>query len=179
MLVATLVALVSIAVTVVAVGAVVSVPVVGASMEPTLRDGDRLVVGGSTQPGRFALAVLRFDDTTPAVVKRVVGLPGDQVRIDPGPVVLVRPGGTGEWQRVDNPAWIGRWTRPSTTAEATVPSGELFVLGDNPDASEDSRQLGSAPARLVQGTVRLRVYPLSRLGAVPGEVTLRPWTAGP
>ena len=174
MLVGVLVAVLVVAVTVVAVGAVVSVRVVGPSMGPTLRDGDRVVVGGSAEVARFDLVVVRFDEQAPAVVKRVVALPGDAVRIDPGPVVLVRPAGTGQWQRVDNPAWRGQWARPSTTAEATVPPGELFLLGDNPDASEDSRRLGWAPSRLVRGTVAWRVYPPSRLGAVPADVTLGP-----
>lgn len=161
------------AVTTVTIGAVVSVPVVGTSMDPTLRDGDRVVVRGTSEVARFDVVVARFDDDAPAVVKRVVGLPGDRVRIDLGPVVLVQPGATGPWQRVDNPAWPGRWDRPTSQPETTVPPDGLFLLGDHPDASEDSRQLGAAPTRLLVGRVTWRVYPPSRLGGLPGgAVTL-------
>jgi signal peptidase I len=163
------------AVTVVVVGAVVSVPVSGRSMEPTLADGDRVVVRGGVTPERFDVVVLAFEDGGPAVVKRVIALPGDHLRIEPDqprPVVWVRVGGVGEWLRVRNPAWVGRWTRGASLAETVVPDGAVFVLGDNPDGSQDSRQLGAAPVELVRGRVVWRVWPPSGLGGLPAEVTL-------
>jgi signal peptidase I len=168
-------ALLALVVTVAAVGAVVGVPVSGHSMEPTLADGDRVVVRGGVAPERFDVVVLRFDDGGPAVVKRVVALAGDHVRIepeDPVPGVWVRVGGAGEWRRVRNPAWSGRWTGRTSLAETVVPDGAVFVLGDNPDGSEDSRRLGPAPAALVLGRVAWRVWPLTDLGGLPSEVTL-------
>lgn len=180
------------AVTAVVVGAVVSVPVSGRSMEPTLADGDRVVVRGGVNPERFDVVVLAFDDGAPAVVKRVIALPGDHLRIDPAgatadpvpagpadpamgepvPRVWVRVGGVGEWRRVLNPAWVGRWTRGTTLAETVVPDGAVFVLGDNPDGSQDSRQLGTAPVALVRGRVAWRVWPPSGLGGLPAGATL-------
>lgn len=196
------------AVTTVAATAVLSVRVTGSSMRPALHDGDRVVVDPfADRPRRFDLVAARFAESGPLAVKRVIGLPGDRVRIavrlpgagaaagpDPGPdagagagpdvgadtaapAVLVRPGGVGPWQRVHNPAWQDQWRRLAPMDETVVPDGSLFLLGDNPDGSEDSRQLGVAPQRLVHGTVRLRVYPLSALGRPSGGASLQPFQA--
>lgn len=154
---------------------VMAVKVTGVSMEPTLHDGERVLLrpfsGGDT-PARFDVVVTRFSEPGPAVVKRVVGLPGDRVRTVPadgGTTVQVQPGGAGPWFAVDNPAWTDRWgpvplrcCRPTgqagTDSEAqTVPAGSLFLLGDDPGHSEDSRTFGWAPIKLVDGVVRWRL----------------------
>lgn len=171
---ATLVALLLLAVTVVAVGAAVSVRVIGPSMAPTLRDGDRVLVRGTDRPQRLDLVVLRLREDGPLVVKRVVALPGDRVRIDAGPVVRVQPQGHGPWWRLVDRAWEGRWSRVVELPEQVVPPDGLFVLGDNPDHSEDSRTTGMAPGRLVSGTVRLRVHPPSAWGRPDQPATLQP-----
>ncbi|HEY0641723.1 MAG TPA: signal peptidase I [Pseudonocardiaceae bacterium] len=143
---------------------VLGVRVDGASMTPALRDGDRVLVNPlGDGPRRLDVVVARHTDGGPRVVKRVIALGGDQVRIT-GAVVEVRPGGVGEWRPVRNPAWTGRWSRPAAPLELTVPAGAVFLLGDNPDGSEDSRTLGPAPARLVQGTVVLRIWPPADAG---------------
>ncbi|WP_187776175.1 signal peptidase I [Antrihabitans cavernicola] len=172
--------------------AVLSVPVHGTSMQPTLQPSERVVVdpfSGSVAT-RFELVVTRFDAGGPEVIKRVIGLPGDRVSIRkvgtaPG-VVRVQPNGTGPWQVVDNPAWAGQWARfgencctaegkkSSTATEQTVPPGMLFLLGDHLGQSEDSRAEGWTPVSLVRGRVTWRVYPLGAIGKIDGPVMLRP-----
>ena len=152
---------------------VLAVRVDGESMTPTLGDGERVLLrpfsGGDT-PGRFAIVVTRFSEHGPTVVKRVVGLPGDRVRIT-GTRVELQPGGTGPWLVAALPGWRGA---PSTALDCcrptgqtgrpasaqTVPAGTLFLLGDHADASEDSRTFGWAPVRFVQGVAgwRLRAW---------------------
>jgi signal peptidase I len=168
-----------------------SVRVQGESMQPTLADHDRVLLRpftGSKLPHRFVLVVGRFEENGPRVVKRVIGLPGDRVRIrrdSNGHIeVEVQPGGNGPWQQVDNPAWAAHdWaegtaccTADGTAAEAAsavvVPAGMLFLLGDNAAASRDSLSLGWAPADLVQGVVGWRVWPLGSAGRVGGHVRL-------
>lgn len=96
-----------------------------------------------------------------AFVKRIVGLPDENVRVDrgsvyvgdelleEGPVSRISPGGAdrnGEW-----------WTGP----------GEYFVLGDNRGDSQDSRAFGPIDGRLILGRVWLRCWPLRAWGPVP------------
>jgi signal peptidase I len=174
-------------------GALSSIPVRGTSMEPTIHDGDRIFInplGSEPQVERFSVVVGRFSKNGPEVVKRVIGLPGDLVRIDKigvrVGVVSVQPGGTGPWQIVDNPAWNDRWGKASSnccTADGKltnvvtprrVPEGQLFLLGDNFAASDDSRAHGWAPIDLVRAVATWRSYPPTRLGRVTDDVTLRP-----
>lgn len=178
--------------TFVAAVAVLAVRVDGASMAPTLRDGDRVLLrpfsAGDTPP-RFAVVVGRFTEGGSAVVKRVIALPGDRIEIAQADgekaQVRVQPGGHGPWLEVDNRAWPTQWAGASNCCAAggttsaqpdpqVVPAGTVFVLGDNPAASEDSRRFGWAPIGLIDGTVAWRVHPWGGIGGVGSGVALRP-----
>lgn len=111
----------------------VVVGVEGNSMEPTLRDGDRVLVRrssvGSIQRG--ALVVLEPPvpvDGVRWLVKRAVALPGDPVPRDTVPALRDVPG-------------------------QHVPDGCLVVIGDNTDRSHDSRKAGYFPAATLLGVV--------------------------
>lgn len=147
------------------VGAVAAVGghrVAGRSMEPALVDGALVVaLPWERTPDRFDV-VVHLPATGGAAVKRVIGLPGDGVRIVDtagGPRVQVQVGGAGAWRAVDGPA--GRATRACCTpdgraaaaGDAVVPAGSYFLLGDNPAASIDSRQQGFVPAERLRGRV--------------------------
>jgi signal peptidase I len=165
--------------------AVLAVRVQGESMTPTLHSGDRVLLrpfSGSGTPHRFALVVGRFEPGGPRVVKRVIAIPGDKIRISPTEVD-VQPHGAGPWQRVDNPAWTNPARTPCCTPDGAaadhataqqVPAGMLFLLGDNPAASRDSLSLGWAPLDLIDGVVGLRIWPLPDAGRVRAHVRLRP-----
>lgn len=170
-----------------------SIPIRGTSMEPTLRDGDRIFInpfGSAPEIDRFAVVVGRFSKNGPEVVKRVIGLPGDMVRIDKIGVrlgvVAVQPGGTGPWMIVDNPAWTDRWGKASANCctidgkltnivtPQRVPDGQMFVLGDNFAASDDSRAHGWAPIEFVRAVATWRSYPLTSVGRIADDVMLKP-----
>lgn len=163
--------------TLVAAVAALAVRVSGASMEPTLRDGDRVLLrpfSGGDRPDRFALVLTRTTEHGPQVLKRVVGLPGDRVEIVADGSVRVQPGGTGPWFVVDHPAWLrAAPDRPSTTQ---VPADMVFLLGDNVAASTDSRDFGPVPIAFIRGSVWLRTYPPSRWGTPSDGVRLEPAT---
>lgn len=159
----------------------------GASMAPTLADGELIAANPlARSPARFDVVVLRPTAGGQPVVKRVVGLPGDRIQIAPapgGPRIRVTPSGTSTWldvrrgpagpwrTRIECCAPDGRTSaRP---APATVPAGSYFVLGDNPDESVDSRTFGWAEADAVRAVVLGRAWPPAALPAPPALAAAR------
>lgn len=128
------------------------------SMEPALRPGDRLLLDPlayrDARPRRGDVVVIH-DPAEPErlLVKRVVGTPGDFVRIT-----------------TEGAQWIGaRATGVGTPPagaleELEVPLEHLFVLSDRPARTRDSRQFGPVPMRSVRGRVWFRYYPSARRG---------------
>lgn len=109
-----------------------SVQVVGTSMEPTLRPGERIIVrrAGLSELRRGQIILVAnsspFPGDPPCLVKRVVALPGDPVPRDGVPALREVP-------------------------EDVVPDGRLVLLGDNHAASFDSRTAGYFEARALLG----------------------------
>lgn len=143
------------------------------SMEPTLQPGDRILVEkvtrhlGDIERGDIVV----FPDPSaqdpngaatraPTVVKRVIGLPGERVEVaDDG---TVRVDGARLQEPYHDPA-------PSLPWEArTVPEGKLFVLGDNRQASADSRgEMGYVAVDDVEGHARVVLLPAARASTLP------------
>jgi signal peptidase I len=124
----------------------------GSSMEPTLHHGQRIIVNKFTYrwlhpPRRGDIIVLR-DPHTPGreVIKRVIGLPGERVKIKQGQLYINN--------QPLNEAYI---TVPSarTWGPNTVLPGQYFVLGDNRNYSRDSLSWGWLPANHILGKVWL------------------------
>ena len=92
-----------------------------------------------------------------ALIKRLVGLPGDHIAVRDGQLwrngQVVQPDWNAEPMDYDLP-------------ELTVPPGELLVLGDNRNASLDSHLWGTLPESELIGTAVLRYWPLDRFGAI-------------
>jgi len=130
------------------------VRVESASMEPTLRAGDHLLVDDrayrDAPPRRGDLVV--FEESGATLVKRVVAVAGDTVAIEDG--VLEVNGSAVEEPAVDPKTVDGMYYGP-----ARVPAGTVFVLGDNRRHSVDSRQFGPVPVARVTGRVILRWWP--------------------
>ncbi|KRC52835.1 MULTISPECIES: signal peptidase I [unclassified Nocardioides] len=173
-----------------------SVKVSGHSMDPTLADGDRLLVNpfGSDDVHRFDIVETTLGDREIPLVKRVIGMPGDRIRAtadtDP-PVVRIKPAGEDEEYVVDNPAWSGRVgekTGPCCAEDGTsgtpgqqaggelgwvtVPEGHYWVVGDNWGGSDDSRTFGFVAADQVEARISFRVQPFGDLGRLRHEVRL-------
>lgn len=171
-----------------------SVKVSGSSMEPTLSSGDRLVIDpfGKDDVARFDIVESNLGDREIPVVKRVVGMPGDRIRVvadtDP-PVVRIRPEGSEEEYVVDNPAWPGRvgdevgaccaedgTSLPGGTKSTwvTVPDGRYWLVGDNWGGSDDSRTFGFVTADQVRARIAFRIQPWGDVGRIPNDVRLVP-----
>jgi signal peptidase I len=141
-----------------------------ASMEPTLRSGDHVLVdktayGTDRGPQRGDLVIYRYPkDRTRTFVKRVVGLPGDAVEVrDDKVFVADRPVGVALPVGGEEPT--------------TVPADSYYVVGDNTRSSIDSRHVdhGFVPRPDVLGRVVLVLWSTDEVRAVHWDrVGLRP-----
>ncbi|MFE6646595.1 signal peptidase I [Nocardioides sp. NPDC057772] len=153
-----------------------SVTVEGTSMEPTLRDGDRMFLEFWTRDEIERFDVVEADAPSSVsggdarILKRVIGMPGDRVSVSRDARVLIRPAGEGEIYVVENPAWSAE--AGAGQEWVTVPEGAYWLLGDNWNASTDSRSFGFVEADAVHGRVVFRMLPLGRNGAVAQDVRL-------
>jgi len=126
----------------------------GTSMMPTLQDGEFVLVNriayrfGDVQ--RADIIVFHYPQAPEEeLIKRVIGLPGDEIRIQDGRVT-VNGVQLEEVYIASPPEYAGSWN---------VPDGYLFVLGDNRNNSSDSHQWGMLPIGNVVGQALLIYWP--------------------
>lgn len=134
----------------------------GSSMSPSIFDGDRILIDHLSymflDVHRGDIVVLQYPlDPRLDYIKRVIGLPGDEVVIEAGRVFV--NGIELEEEYVDVPDLQSR-------LHTLVDEESYFVLGDNRCHSSDSREFGLVPARNLRGKVDLRVWPLGRFGLI-------------
>jgi len=133
------------------------VVVSGESMEDTFSDGDILWAQKIeiSSYDRFDIVIIR--DGVKHYIKRVVGLPGEMVQIVDGKVCV-----NGEELATDYGEPMedaGCAAEPLTLAE-----NEYFLLGDNRNASEDSRIWGGVPVTKIEGSVVFQIFPFWEFG---------------
>lgn len=93
-------------------------------------------------------------------IKRVIGLPGDHLRIaETGEVYI-----NGEL--LEEPYLVEGLKTPITGNyyDIQIPDGYYFVMGDNREGSKDSRELGLIPDSKIEGKVVTRIWPLNKIG---------------
>lgn len=142
----------------------------GASMEPTLSNGDNLIVDKLSyrfhDPERFDIIVFPFKyKERTYYIKRIIGLPGETVQIDEdgniyidGDLLLESYG-----REIIKPENIGRASEPIVLGE-----DEYFVMGDNRNNSSDSRTeiVGNIKREDILGKAWVRIWPFSRFGVL-------------
>ena len=138
------------------------VRVEGFSMVPSLQDGEFVLVNRMAyrfgQPQRGDIIVFHHptDQNKEDLIKRVIGLPGDTVKVEGGKVFV---NGTKLKENYIAAA-------PAYTDEQTVPDGELYVLGDNRNNSSDSHAWGFVLYKDVIGKAILIYWPLKELNLI-------------
>ena len=129
----------------------------GDSMNNTLHNGDRLLISNFMyEPEYGDIVVIRRVDDTP-LIKRVIGLPGDTIYINPQTGIVYRNG-----EALQEDYVYGGFTPTNGLGRAVeVEKGTLFVMGDNRCASLDSRMLGCLSQEYLVGRVIYRIGPNS------------------
>ncbi len=140
----------------------------GTSMEYTLSDGDNLIVDKITyrfrKPERFDIVVFPFkykEDTY--YIKRIIGMPGETVQIDPDGVIYI------DGEELEESYGREIIQNPGEAAEPVeLGEDEYFVLGDNRNASSDSRDpsVGKVLGKDFVGRAWLRIYPFDKIGFI-------------
>ena len=146
--------------------------VVGDSMETTLQDGDNLIVNKIGyrfhDPERFDVIVFPFEykDET-YYIKRIIGLPGETVRIDDDGNIYINDvileENFGAETMIDPGLAYGG---------ITLGENQYFVLGDNRNHSSDSRvpSVGLIEKEDIIGKAWIRLFPLKKFGTIPHTV---------
>jgi signal peptidase I len=161
----------------------------GHSMDPTLEDGEFLLVNrleyAQVDVGNLARFIPFFDESSdkkdvfhgpqrgdiviledprnPAgdrLVKRVIGLPGEKFEIANGVAYV-------NGRALHEPYLTTPWT--GSTPAIVIPAGEFFVMGDNRNNSDDSRFLGLIPRDLIIGKAMVAFWPKEKFGFAPNE----------
>ena len=155
----------------------------GGSMKPTLYDQERLMITDFCYtPAHNDIVVLWNDnlyneltsDWGKAIVKRVIGLPGDTIKVDVDEGAVYRNGELLETEIIDDTIYedghpiLDYTVEPQHDIEVTVPDGCVFVMGDNRNNSIDSRdgRVGFVDMNYIIGKAYLRVAPLERFGGI-------------
>ncbi len=140
----------------------------GSSMEPMLTNGDNLIVDKISyrfrDPERFDIIVFPFQyEDNVFYIKRIIGLPGETVRIDDEGNIYINGEILEEHygkEVIQNP---GR-----AREEITLADDEYFVMGDNRNNSSDSRDPSVAEVRRedIVGRAWLRIWPFKEFGFI-------------
>ncbi len=134
----------------------------GQSMEPTLHNGERVVIH-KLSPSIVGLEqgdMVIFtspDDDKKNLIKRVIAVAGDEIEINRDVVFVNGESLDEDYTR------RGLDRISSEVSPRKVPAGHIYVLGDNRPASQDSRHFGFVPVASIKGKVFLRLWPLDTI----------------
>lgn len=143
----------------------------GQSMETTLQDGDNLIVDKISyrfhDPSRYDIIVFpyKYEENT-FYIKRIIGLPGETVQVKDGYTYI-------NGKKLTSDIYGREVMDEPGIAEEPIKLGsdEYFVLGDNRNHSQDSRDLyvGVLKRSDLMGRAFVRIYPLNKFGVIKHE----------
>ena len=134
------------------------------SMEPTLTEGDNVLV--EKLGPRFGwldrgdIIVFRFPGESKLLIKRLVAVEGDRVKVTDGKLYV-----NGELSLIGLPEepFTPQGDLPEYT-DLTVPEGLVYILGDNRSSSLDSTDFGPIDRKWIKGRAIIRIFPFSKFG---------------
>ncbi|MBP7992569.1 MAG: signal peptidase I, partial [Candidatus Magasanikbacteria bacterium] len=137
----------------------------GQSMEPNFEERDYLIIDELSyrfhEPHRGDVVVFEYHPTNDFFLKRIIGLPGERVKVESNKVIIYNE---------ENPQGLvlpEEYLIEETAGSVTLTLGtdQYFVMGDNRDASFDSRRFGAIDGSDIVGRVWVRGWPFSRVSA--------------
>lgn len=142
----------------------------GSSMFPTFIDGEYLIVDEISyrlsDPQRDDVIVFRYpNDTKKFFIKRIIGLPNETIDIKGSTITITNKENPKGF--ILHEPYVKNISENITHFE--LKNDEYFVMGDNRNASSDSRSWGALPKKLMIGKAFLRLFPLTRIDAFPGD----------
>jgi signal peptidase I len=144
------------------------VKVEGTSMLPQLENGERIFVNkfiySFDSIHRGDIVVFWYpDNPSQSFIKRVIGLPGDTIKVVNGRVYIN--------DKLYNEPYLARDRTQQlyNFGPEKVKQYHYFVMGDNRDASNDSRAWGEVPEKYIYGKAMFRYWPLSSFGSIQAQ----------
>jgi signal peptidase I len=140
------------------------VKVEGTSMAPLLSDQERIFINKFVyhfEPiGRGDVVVFWYPlDRTKSFIKRVVGLPGDEVEIRRGRVYI-------NGKSLEEPYVPSQYIDTAAYGPVEIPRDEYFVMGDHRISSNDSRIFGPVPSAFIYGKAVFAYWPWTQFGSI-------------
>lgn len=153
----------------------------GQSMETTLQNSDRLIVlkvprtiakitGHAYIPNRGDVVIFNEQDTLDfgspqrkQLVKRVIGLPGERVVVKNGVLTVYNAQNPNGFQPDKTLPYGKVIVTTNGNLDVTVPTGDVFVCGDNRLNSLDSRIFGPISVSQIVGKLEVRIFPFNKL----------------
>lgn len=142
----------------------------GSSMYPTFKDGEYILTDkisyrlGLPKHGEVVVFKSPKNENVD-FIKRIIGLPGDTVKISKGKVYL-NTKLLDESEYLDQSVYTGPESFLAEDQEVAVPEGKYFVMGDNRPHSSDSRDFGPVTTDEFVGKVFFRYFPIDRFGKI-------------
>lgn len=139
----------------------------GASMEPNFHNHEYLIIDELSyrlrEPKRGEIVVFKYPiETTQYFIKRVIGLPGEKVRIEDGKIYIVNEEHP-EGALLDESDYLEGIFRTIGKKVYELGESEYFLMGDNRNSSLDSRNFGAVDRDLIVGRTWIRGWPLNKI----------------
>lgn len=144
----------------------------GASMDPTFHTGEYLVIDQISyrlsEPERGDVVIFHYPkDPSKFFIKRVIGLPGETVSFEGNDIRIINDSHPEGF--ILNQSFLEN-SSVNTIETFELRDDEYIVLGDNRNASSDSRAWGAVTRKLIVGRAFLRLFPLNTMSVLPGDI---------